>query len=376
MFCIKKRVLLKIAVSFILIQYILIFSVIALNQSNQSLDDTEDNSIYNDTIEVDNIDNETYSGEESNTGEDEEIIEYNETDLSEENSGDDEENITEHNETYEEIVKKPELINTVLNILIDKASAIIGETINIKAYLSYENESPIENKPVHFYVNELPIGVEVTDDGGLAYLSWDTTNISPMAYIIQARYYGDDAFNGSISDNVELEVHAVKEDKESEDKNEIPFNISEEINISQILSNISEEINETVSETNETLIFQSNMSLFSSEYKEEEILDTKRSKDELPREIVQSSNKYLQSFVIEDDLNRNLRFAQGLILENSTTKKTEYLLIYYLRIEYYRENGKRTGSVYTIQVKVDKNGNVIDSDKPKELYKYLKERGT
>ncbi len=101
--------------------------------------------------------------------------------------------------------QQPSLIKTILNLIVDKYSVIKGEIINIKSYLAYENETPIPNKQIDFYADNLSIGTENTDNSGLAEINWNTSDVYSGNYTIKAEYAGDDTFN-SVNSSVEINL--------------------------------------------------------------------------------------------------------------------------------------------------------------------------
>ena len=150
------------------------------------------------------------------------------------------------NETIVEL-QEPSLLKTAMDLIANKVSAIAGEIVNLKSYLLYENETPIADKPVDFFADELQIGTDVTDNSGLAEIDWDTSNMSPRTYTISADYEGDDIFEGS-DDDVELEISAVQEANMSETNISEPIQDLTPTNES-IPDNITDEIQPTVTFT-------------------------------------------------------------------------------------------------------------------------------
>jgi hypothetical protein len=178
------------------------------------------------------------------------------------------------NETIEKSKEEPSLIKTILNLIIDKLSFIKGEIINIKAYLSYENETPIPDKQVDFYANNMSIGTETTDDSGLAQIDWDTSSVDPGTYTISADYSGDGVIEGSfdsieinLSEEVEEVVlnEIISENTTNETQINETLNLTEEINLI-INETLNQEINSTLNLTNETLVNQTLINTSSEEF--------------------------------------------------------------------------------------------------------------
>ncbi len=101
----------------------------------------------------------------------------------------------------------------------------------------------------------------------------------------------------------------------------------------------------------------------------------KISKNEIPEKIINSSDDFIKSFIDKNDFNKNLRFGRVVVLNNSIKNTKEYLLVYYLQIEYLRETGKKVRSIYPINIRLDEDGIVIDKVEPMGRYNYLKTRG-
>lgn len=106
-------------------------------------------------------------------------------------------NETEQNETKELPPEELSLLKTVINLILEKLSFIRGEMLEIKARLSYENETPIPDKPINFYVDEEKIGTKTTDTSGLAELFWNTSLLPVGAYTVDVNYSGSGILEGS-----------------------------------------------------------------------------------------------------------------------------------------------------------------------------------
>ena|SRR3989344_3101889 len=98
----------------------------------------------------------------------------------------------------------------------------------------------------------------------------------------------------------------------------------------------------------------------------------KLSKKDLPNKIIASSDNFIKSFVKNEDIDKNFKFGKIIIYNNSEKNSKEYHIIYNYQIISYRENGKRTKSIYPIKIKLDENGNILDQHEPLEKYNRLK----
>ncbi|PIZ50896.1 hypothetical protein COY27_05430 [Candidatus Woesearchaeota archaeon CG_4_10_14_0_2_um_filter_33_13] len=109
------------------------------------------------------------------------------------------------NETVEAPIEEPSLITTLLSILINKVSAVIGEVINIQAYLTDENDTPLVGQKIDFYADK-KIGSEITNEDGKAEINLNTSSWSSGIYTITANYSGTGQWQASlISTDVTLE---------------------------------------------------------------------------------------------------------------------------------------------------------------------------
>ena len=102
------------------------------------------------------------------------------------------------------VVEEPSLIETFISLVVDGAKAFVGEVVNIKAILTDENYTPITDKRIDFYADEL-IGSDLTDNGGVAEISGDTSRYSPRLYTITANYSSDNLLKSS-STNIDVLV--------------------------------------------------------------------------------------------------------------------------------------------------------------------------
>ena len=108
------------------------------------------------------------------------------------------------NETELQPIEGPTLIKTLLNLIADKFTVIVGDVINIHAFLTYENQTPLPDKKIDFYADEL-IGSDVTDNEGKAEIQWNTSTWLPKAYTITANYTGDGEL-APVSMGVNIEI--------------------------------------------------------------------------------------------------------------------------------------------------------------------------
>lgn len=141
--------------------------------------------------------------------------------------------------------------------------------------------------------------------------------------------------------------------KAEQEAGKITGNVVEEVNLLPF-STYKESKNISVNETN--LILR----------------DIKKFREDLPEEVINSSDNFIESFVDKKDLNNNFKFRKGLIFYDSGEDLLRYFVVYSFQINYYRENGKRTRVVYPFRIELDETGNVIDKIQPKEKYNNLK----
>jgi hypothetical protein len=86
--------------------------------------------------------------------------------------------------TFAPLGEKPPTMLTVTDV-----SGLNGQTVSLEATLSIQG-TPIAGKPVHFTVNGISLGSNVTDDNGIATLNYLITLI-PGTYTINATFNGD-----------------------------------------------------------------------------------------------------------------------------------------------------------------------------------------
>jgi hypothetical protein len=103
------------------------------------------------------------------------------------------------------------------------------------------------------------------------------------------------------------------------------------------------------------------------------LLKFEKDKSKIPENLSMISEEYFKSFMDDDDFVNHFKFNRAIIYLN-TLGDVEYIFNYNYVIESTRKNGKKTNSVYSIKVKIDQNGNILDIVQPKELYTYLKQR--
>ncbi|HLD73180.1 MAG TPA: CARDB domain-containing protein [Candidatus Nanoarchaeia archaeon] len=102
-------------------------------------------------------------------------------------------------------------ISTALTLIIDKLTAIVGEIINIQAFLKDNNQTPIPDQKIDFYADEY-LGSDITDIGGKAEINWDTFSRIPGFYTIIANYSGDEVISPN-SVNLEIKINQKPIDK-------------------------------------------------------------------------------------------------------------------------------------------------------------------
>src|SRR3989344_8284437 len=87
--------------------------------------------------------------------------------------------------------KEENIIKAFLSLILDKLSFTSGESIPIKAHLSYEDGNPAPNAKIQFYVDSTSIGSETTNGEGLAQLRWDTKDLQLGEHTISVSYSSD-----------------------------------------------------------------------------------------------------------------------------------------------------------------------------------------
>ncbi|MDP3698369.1 MAG: Ig-like domain-containing protein [Nanoarchaeota archaeon] len=108
------------------------------------------------------------------------------------------------NQTAQLPIQQPSLIKTILVLIVNKITAFVGDVVNIEAMLRDENQTPIPDKKVDFYADEL-IGSDITDNEGRAKIEWNTSSWLPGAYKITANFTGDEVFE-PVSRSIDIEV--------------------------------------------------------------------------------------------------------------------------------------------------------------------------
>ena len=132
-------------------------------------------------------------------------------------------------------------------------------------------------------------------------------------------------------------------------------------NVLKINTGINDsEINNLTNNTwgNES-IMRNNISL-SFRPRVEDIIEVKIIKEEVPKEIIKSTEEYIRSFVNEDNFNKNFRFDRAILFRDSTKNSNEYLIIYDFRMNYIRSNGKMAAAGSDIRIIADENGNILN----------------
>jgi hypothetical protein len=96
--------------------------------------------------------------------------------------------------------------------------------------------------------------------------------------------------------------------------------------------------------------------------------------DNLPKEILRSSQSFVETIVDRKDIDKNLYLDRWFTVEDSSKKVVEYLLIYSLIIESYRKNGKKTISEYPLNLVLEEEGTIVHEDFFRDKYNYIKMR--
>ena len=73
-------------------------------------------------------------------------------------------------------------------IILSTATAYIYDIIKINTKLTYENNTPIPNKNISYYLNETLIGIKLTNEKGKSGLNFNTENTEPGTYKLNLNY--------------------------------------------------------------------------------------------------------------------------------------------------------------------------------------------
>ncbi len=104
-----------------------------------------------------------------------------------------------------EPVVEQTILKTILDLIINKLTVLRGEIVQLTAYLSYENKTPLPKKEVSFYAGDEKIGSDITDAEGAARLRWNTSPFKANIYVISAEYAGENGVVGSsVGNNVAI----------------------------------------------------------------------------------------------------------------------------------------------------------------------------
>src|SRR3989338_3636968 len=101
----------------------------------------------------------------------------------------------------EPVVEQPTILKTILDLIINKLTVLRGEIVQLTAYLSYENKTPLPMKEVAFYAGDEKIGSDITNAQGKVQFLWNTSPFKANIYVISAEYAGEDGVVGSSSGN-------------------------------------------------------------------------------------------------------------------------------------------------------------------------------
>ena len=100
------------------------------------------------------------------------------------------------------IMNQPQMYSMILEIVTDFLRKI-GQTLNISALLTYMNGTPIPDQTVSFYMDEMLIGSNRTDESGWARMEWNVSEISASAHSLNVSFQGNGTLNVSASYNDE-----------------------------------------------------------------------------------------------------------------------------------------------------------------------------
>lgn len=127
----------------------------------------------------------------------------------------------ESNSAEPELPKNQSLLTTILSLVAQKITALVGEIISLEATLTDENITPLPNKKINFY-SDKSLGSRLTDTAGKAQLEWDTSSWLPGVYTISAQYEGDETTKPA---SAEIQVTLQEKAKE------MPAKVKHRINI-------------------------------------------------------------------------------------------------------------------------------------------------
>jgi len=90
------------------------------------------------------------------------------------------------------------LLKTFVGLILQKVTYLKGETINIQAQLSYDNNSPLVDKDIDFYLDENLIGTDSTNYIGVAAYDLHTSNLAAGTRDIEVQFAGNDHVAGDV----------------------------------------------------------------------------------------------------------------------------------------------------------------------------------
>jgi len=199
----------KILFALICVLLVSFLSVNAVDNSTEDLNQT-DNPSQDDNMTIDTESNDTSDQNNTQDGLINETISDNNTSVP-----DDENQTPDENTTA--LSEEAGLLKTLLRLVLDKLSAVKGDIIEMTAFLSYENSSPVPDKKIDFYFDEDKIGEEYTDDEGYASVEYDTSQADPGTYEVRAEYTGSGTAEGSL-DTAEVVIEEAEEEQAIEEE--------------------------------------------------------------------------------------------------------------------------------------------------------------
>lgn len=101
-------------------------------------------------------------------------------------------------------------VSTTLNLVLSGLSWFVGDNIALRGEFRYENKSPVLESEIFFYANKSLIGLNQTDSEGVVEILWNTSEVVPGIYVLNANFSGTEQLLES-SDEVIVELIASEE---------------------------------------------------------------------------------------------------------------------------------------------------------------------
>ena len=100
-----------------------------------------------------------------------------------------------NNSGNESVIQTENTLNTIMRLSIIPESPKIGDTIQLSALLTTDDNTPIANENVTFFLNGENIGEKTTNNDGIAEIDIETSSMTSGSYIVSADYYGTSKYN-------------------------------------------------------------------------------------------------------------------------------------------------------------------------------------